>query len=156
MAISVVEVYFMPLSTVAISNMKFVPAYSAYIMWYCTGDGCHWPKDSFGSGNDLVPLGNKPLPESKVDINFSCHWLHLYHNELLIYSHCRDDVIKCKKNPSYWPLCGDFTGHRWIPLTWASDVEPWYSLTSAPYWTVEQAIVSLVIWGAITLIMMSL
>ena len=27
--------------------------------------------------------------------------------------------------PRYWPLCGEFTGHRWIPLTKASDAEPW-------------------------------
>ena len=24
------------------------------------------------------------------------------------------------------PLCGEFTGHRWIPLTTASDAELWY------------------------------
>ena len=26
------------------------------------------------------------------------------------------------------PLCGEFTGHRWIPLTKASDAELWYFL----------------------------
>ena len=30
------------------------------------------------------------------------------------------------------PLCGEFTGHRWIPLTKASDVELWCFLWSAP------------------------
>ena len=30
------------------------------------------------------------------------------------------------------PLCGEFTGHRWIPLTKASDAELWYFLWSAP------------------------
>ena len=30
------------------------------------------------------------------------------------------------------PLCGDFTGHRWIPLTKASDAELWCFLWSAP------------------------
>ena len=30
------------------------------------------------------------------------------------------------------PLCGEFTGHRWIPSTKASDVELWYFLWSAP------------------------
>ena len=34
-----------------------------------------------------------------------------------------DDVIKWKHLLRYWPLCGEFTGHRWIPLTKASDVE---------------------------------
>ena len=35
------------------------------------------------------------------------------------------------------PLCGEFTGHRWIPLTKASDVELWCFLWSAPEQTVE-------------------
>ena len=30
------------------------------------------------------------------------------------------------------PLCGEFTGPRWIPLTKASDAELWYFLWSAP------------------------
>ena len=30
------------------------------------------------------------------------------------------------------PLCGELTGHRWIPLTKASDVELWCFLWSAP------------------------
>ena len=30
------------------------------------------------------------------------------------------------------PLCGGFTGHRWIPLTKASDAELWCFLWSAP------------------------
>ena len=31
------------------------------------------------------------------------------------------------------PLCGEFIGHRWIPLTKASDAELWYFLWSAPW-----------------------
>ena len=31
------------------------------------------------------------------------------------------------------PLCGEFTGHLWIPLTKASDVELWCCLWSAPW-----------------------
>ena len=34
---------------------------------------------------------------------------------LLSYRH--DDVIKWKYYPRYCPLCGEFTGHRWIPRT---------------------------------------
>ena len=30
------------------------------------------------------------------------------------------------------PLCGGFTGHRWIPLTKCSNTELWYFLWSAP------------------------
>ena len=43
-----------------------------------------------------------------------------------------NDVIKWKYFPRYWPLCGEFTGHRWIPLTKASDAEIWCFLWSAP------------------------
>ena len=38
-----------------------------------------------------------------------------------------DDFIKLKHFPHYTgPLCGEFTGHRWIPHTKASDVELWW------------------------------
>ena len=43
-----------------------------------------------------------------------------------------DDVIKWKHFPRYWPLCGEFTGHRWIPSKKASDAELWCFLWSAP------------------------
>ena len=52
------------------------------------------------------------------------------------------------------PLCGEFTGHRWIPLTKASDAELW-CIWSAPEQTLEQTIESLVIWDVIALIMAS-
>ena len=35
------------------------------------------------------------------------------------------------------PLCWEFTGHRWIPRTKASDAELWCFLRSAPEYTVE-------------------
>ena len=55
------------------------------------------------------------------------------------------------------PLWGESTGHRWIPLTKAGDAELWCFLWSAPpEQTVQQAIETLVIWGAIELIMTSL
>ena len=36
--------------------------------------------------------------------------------------------------------CGEFTSHRWIPLTKASDAELWCFLWSAPEQTAEQTI----------------
>ena len=48
--------------------------------------------------------------------------------ELCHYSLCEnphDDVIKWKHFSRYWPLCGEFTGHRWIPSTKANDAELW-------------------------------
>ena len=54
------------------------------------------------------------------------------------------------------PLWGESTGHRWIPLTKASEAELWCFLWSAPEQTVEQTIETPVNWDAIALIMTSL
>ena len=43
-----------------------------------------------------------------------------------------DDVIKWKHFRVTGPLCGEFTGRRWISLTKASDAELWCFLWSAP------------------------
>ena len=51
-------------------------------------------------------------------------------------------------------LRGESTGHRWIPLTKASDAELWFF--SAPEQKVEQTIETSVIWDAIAVIMTSL
>ena len=53
-------------------------------------------------------------------------------------------------------LWGDSIGHRWIPLTKASDAELWFCLWSAPEQTVELTIETPVIWDVVTLIMTSL
>ena len=49
-------------------------------------------------------------------------------------------------------LWGESTGHRWIPLTKASDAELWNFLWSVPDQTVEQTIEIPVIWDAVALI----
>ena len=54
------------------------------------------------------------------------------------------------------PLWGESTGHRWIPLTKASDTEIWCFLWSVPEQTFEQPVVLPVDWDAIVLIMTSL
>ena len=43
-----------------------------------------------------------------------------------------DDVIKWKHFPRYWPFVREFTRHRWIPLTKASDAELCCFLWTAP------------------------
>ena len=68
----------------------------------------------------------------------------------------RDDVIKWKRFPRYWPFVRETTGHRWIPITKASDAELWCFLWSVPEQTVEERIVTPVILDAISLIMTSL
>ena len=42
-----------------------------------------------------------------------------------------DNVMKWKHFLRYWPLCGEFTGDRWIPRTKASDADIWCFLWSA-------------------------
>ena len=54
------------------------------------------------------------------------------------------------------PLWGESTGHRWIPLTKASDADLWSFLWSEPEQTVEQTVEMPVIWDATALIMTSL
>ena len=49
-----------------------------------------------------------------------------------------------------------FTGHRWIPLTKASDAGTWCFLWSAPKPRIEQTMKTPVIWEAIVLINTSL
>ena len=51
---------------------------------------------------------------------------------------------------------GEFTGHRWIPRTKASDAELWCFLWSLHKPAVEQTTETLVIWDAITLSVTSL
>ena len=68
---------------------------------------------------------------------------------------CHDDIIKSKHFPRYWPFVGESTGHRWIRLRKASDVDLWFFL-SAPGQMVEQTIETPVIWVAIDVIMTSL
>ena len=63
-----------------------------------------------------------------------------------------DDLMKWKHFLCYWPLCGEFTDHRWIPLTKASDAELWCFPWTAPEQTVEQTMETPVIWDVIALI----
>ena len=53
------------------------------------------------------------------------------------------------------PLCGEFSGYRWIPLTKASVTELWCFLWSVPEQAVEQTMETPVIWDASALIMTS-
>ena len=55
------------------------------------------------------------------------------------------------------PLWGEFTYHRWIPLTEANDAELWYFFFDLHQnKMVEQTIETQLIWDAVALIMTSL
>ena len=66
-----------------------------------------------------------------------------------------ENVIKWKHFHVTGPLWGESTGHRWIPLTKASDAELWRFPCYAHVQAVKQIIETPLIWDAIALIMMS-
>ena len=75
-------------------------------------------------------------------IQITHRWIRTLHLALAFH----DDVIKWKQFRVSGHLWGEFTGHRWFPLTKASDAELWRFLWSAPEQTVEQTIKTPVIW----------
>ena len=54
-------------------------------------------------------------------------------NPLIFYWNLHDDIINGNIYRVTGPLCGEFTGHRWIPLTKASDAELWCFLWSCTW-----------------------
>ena len=66
-----------------------------------------------------------------------------FNNSVMVTSlgYHHDDVIKSKCIPRYRPFVRGTTGHRWIPLTKAGDVELWcfvYLLCSSPFITMQE------------------
>ena len=60
-----------------------------------------------------------------------------YVSRITISNHNNADTMVTSSNGNLFrrvtgPLCAEFTGHRWIPLTKASDAELWCFLWSAP------------------------
>ena len=86
------------------------------------------------------------------------YWYHLPWNER--YTEDCFTPMMTSSNQNVFrvtgPFCGEFTGHRWIQRTKASDAERWCFFFFAPEYTVEWKIVKLVIWNAIAPIMTSL
>ena len=73
----------------------------------------HWYLVNIDSANGLFPGGTKPLLEP-------------------ILTDCMMTSSNGNIFPVTGPLCVEFTGYRWIPLTKASDAELWCFLSSAP------------------------
>ena len=71
-------------------------------------------------------------------------------------THSMDPFMKTWYNGNIFlvsgPLCGEFTGHRWIPLTKDSGVLSGYFVWSTPEQMVEYTIETPVIWDVIALI----
>ena len=89
-------------------------------------------------GNHWQPLLLKNMPNFTSYTEFcSCRWYisarccaNCRYSDDQIQVIYHDDVIKWKHFPRNWPLCGEFTGPRWIPRTKASDAELWCFLWS--------------------------
>ena len=60
---------------------------------------------------------------------------HVCTGDLQLWVGCSDMMTSSNANifRVTGPLCGEFTGHRWIPRTKASDAELWCFLWSAPW-----------------------
>ena len=95
--------------------------------WYCFGEGLLKPRLS-------ISLLRIYLILQKFVIYASYHihvWLVPPPKQIMMSS-SNGSIFRVTG-----PLCGEFTGHRWIPRTKASDTELWYFLWSAPEWTAE-------------------
>ena len=79
-----------------------------------------------------------------VDIHMFGDWDLLTHWSIGLFN---------KKIRVTGPLWGESTGHRWFPLTKASDAGLWCFLWSPPEQAVKQTIETPVIWDAIALIL---
>ena len=78
-----------------------------------------------------------------IVVGLFCHW---WLQDMVTSSNWNIFRVTC-------PMCGEFTGHLWIPSTKASDAELWCFLWSAPEPIIEQRLETSVIWDAIALIM---
>ena len=86
--------------------------------------------------------------------NVSLITLNLYGtNWIDVRCDVHDDGIKWKHFSRHWHFVGKFTGHRWIPLTNASDAELWCFLWSASEQTVNQTIETPAFWDAVALVL---
>ena len=78
-------------------------------------DGCWW------TSTCLAPGHQQPSCRGNCDYNLTLFMLCNIHIALHPSNNVHDEVIKRKHFPCYWPLWVESTGHRWIPLTKASD-----------------------------------
>ena len=101
----------------------------------------------------LVPIGTRPPTDIKCGLDCDCSGtMDILHNMLIaMTTSSNGNIFRVTV-----PLCGEFTGHRWIPLTKACDAELWCFLWSAPEQAVEWTIEMPMIWDAIAFMITSL
>ena len=63
-----------------------------------------------------------------------CEWFTVTFRNASVYTIClHDDVLKWKHFSRLWPLWGEFTRHRWVPLTKDSEAELWWVFFICPW-----------------------
>ena len=94
---------------------------------------------------DFLPILNESatIPEREALFNTFCGWVRHFTEDftitgnIQIYSH----FMMTSSNGNIFRvtglLCGEFTGHRWIPHIKGSDAGLWCFLWFAPEWMVE-------------------
>ena len=114
-----------------------------YPLWNCShvnGTGTHWWIVKMGSGNGLVPSGNKSLILVNIDPDLCRHMASLGHNEIKLAL------------PSQWPTFMITTSLKWLvrstidrremnsltatfyPSWWRHQMETFFSLLAGPLW----------------------
>ena len=88
---------------------------------------------------DSCPISKHTRPWNPYGANTIVHDFKIFHHDVIIWNIFRVTG----------PLWEESTGHRWFPLTKASDATPWCFLWSAPEQTLEQTNETPVIWDAI-------
>ena len=128
--------------------VKWIPLMRWCILCPCRYDCCQFSRISLFLPfrthrlNDIELLLVSPF--SYVFINqqstFYADWfIEKYHQDTCVnkqQSSSSCDILR-KVHPVYFtiytgPLCEEFTGHRWIPLTKASDAQLWSFLLPVP------------------------
>ena len=97
----------------------------------------------------LYVSGKRPMYVT-LSVTTYCDWL-IWHMPSSMTKSSNGNIFRVTG-----PLRREFIGHRYIPLTKASDAELWSFLWSTPEQTVEQTIETPGIWDAIALILTSL
>ena len=70
-----------------------------------------------GSGHFITCCPGRCRPD-----NFQCnlwrkHYIDVIMGLTIVYSFIQTQIKENIKTPRHWPLCGEFTGDRWIPRT---------------------------------------
>ena len=104
------EIWFGVYGNTSIENISKTKSHTKQIIQICNE---LWYKDNSCTQHNIIKV-DKIAHKINV-MNFV--------NTCLVGKMSHDDVIKWKQFPRYWPFVWEFTGHRWIPRTKASDAE---------------------------------